>query len=600
MTRVEEFDAFYHGSREHILHLAYAQSGDLAAAAAGTEDAYARAWQHWPKIRTRDPLGDVRSEAMRLATLRHNAHVWRRRTSNGPDSEILDALAELPTLGRRLVLLQSAGGLDIARAAREVALPVDDAVSATDKAVTTLEQGLAVGITDVERRIDGLRESIGSVDLRRVTTVRRAGQQRQRRRTLVAVTGSALALVAAGVLVGRTPTDPHIGQTTSPRGSGTAHTVTAAQLLLPEQLTRLDPRRRWHTMSTSSDPSHSPAYAACQPRAASDPRPRATFLRTFASSSHHHERVFQTAEVSRTAAAAAAAHRRAVHWYAGCQVPRMQLLASYSVPRSGTDETILVLRRWSHPVQTLTVGLTRSGVVTSTILHSIDRPRGPSVSQFAQTLDDGLSMVCASSGGGCGGRSRPVPSSPPPTGDALGFLGVVDLPPVATLTKRWVGTRPAPATTNPSATVCDRANFSVGSVTAARARVFVIPRAPGLPKQFGISETVGSFDHDSAAAAFVGAASERVRTCARKNLTATVSATHIVRRGPVRGTVWRLSFAVNRRTTVVYRLGLVRNGGRVAEVAFSPAGKYDMSAQAFDALALRAGQRLTELPGPSR
>src|SRR5262245_63948961 len=68
MTRVDEFDAFYHDSRRQVLHQTNAATGDLTAAILAVQDAYAHAWQHWPKLRHSDPLSQVRPEAMRLAT----------------------------------------------------------------------------------------------------------------------------------------------------------------------------------------------------------------------------------------------------------------------------------------------------------------------------------------------------------------------------------------------------------------------------------------------------------------------------------------------------------------------------------------------------
>jgi len=120
MTRVDEFDAFYSESRREVLHQVYALTGDLSASAAAVEDAYAHAWQHWPKVRRGDPLDYVRPEAWRGALLRHTAHLRRRRHADGADTALLDALADLSTSARRLVILQTLAGLDLSTAAREV------------------------------------------------------------------------------------------------------------------------------------------------------------------------------------------------------------------------------------------------------------------------------------------------------------------------------------------------------------------------------------------------------------------------------------------------------------------------------------------------
>jgi len=172
MTRVDEFDAFYHDSRRQVLHLTYAVTGDLTAAILAVQDAYAHAWQHWPKLRHSDPLSQVRPEAMRLATLRRGTNLLRRRRRTDTDTELLAALGALSANPRRLVLLQTAGGLDIAAAAREVGLTADHAVEATDRAVTELEDSLDASTGQIERRLEDLRRVTDAASLPRASVIR--------------------------------------------------------------------------------------------------------------------------------------------------------------------------------------------------------------------------------------------------------------------------------------------------------------------------------------------------------------------------------------------------------------------------------------------
>ena len=73
MTDNEDFDAFYLGSRTRLLHQLYAMTGDLGAAQDAAQEAYARAWQRWSRLRDYDdPEAWVRTVAWRLVVSR-----WR-------------------------------------------------------------------------------------------------------------------------------------------------------------------------------------------------------------------------------------------------------------------------------------------------------------------------------------------------------------------------------------------------------------------------------------------------------------------------------------------------------------------------------------------
>ena len=71
MVREETYDSFYRATRRHLLHQAFALTGDLPAAQSAVRDAYVGAWQHWRKVRRlEDPLDWVRPRAWPLAQRR--------------------------------------------------------------------------------------------------------------------------------------------------------------------------------------------------------------------------------------------------------------------------------------------------------------------------------------------------------------------------------------------------------------------------------------------------------------------------------------------------------------------------------------------------
>ena len=367
------------------------------------------------------------------------------------------------------------------------------------------------------------------------------------------------------------------------------------QLLPATVTTRLDPERRWRTLSTALDVSRTQPYAPCQERRFADVRLRSAWVRSFAASGPERERLVQAVEVSRSSSRAAAGMRRMLQWYAGCEQARMQLLDAYAIRRDGPDDVVLVLRRWSRPVRTVTVGLSRSGVVTTAVVHTVDRPRGPGLARFGDLMNEVVSRVCTTSGGRCDTRGDVRPSTLPRTGEGAGFLGVVDLPPVARLTTTWAGTEPVRAAPNPTATLCDEADFVGAGATPARSRVYVMPEAKALPKEFGISETVGRFAKPSEAAGFLHRVAARIEGCPDRNVTADVAKVVQTRHGARTSVAWRISYEVSDTRSLHYWLAFVRDGNRLAQIAFSTARGFDISPSQLHALMERAGQRLREI-----
>lgn len=114
-----DFDAFYIATVRRVVLYLYAACGDRAEAQDLAQEAFARAWQHWPRISGYDdPEGWVRSVAWRLM-----ANRWRglRRwlaarsrlgrpgeAAGGPSPDrvaIVAALQRLPAAQRQAIAL---------------------------------------------------------------------------------------------------------------------------------------------------------------------------------------------------------------------------------------------------------------------------------------------------------------------------------------------------------------------------------------------------------------------------------------------------------------------------------------------------------------
>jgi len=127
---MDEFDAFYRGTAPRLLRYAYGLTTDAAQAQDLVQEAYARAWQRWRRLR-----GYEDPEAwLRLVVSRLHTDWWRsarvRRTAVPPAPAPVDppgetvlllvaALRTLPAAQRRALALHYLLDLSVAQIAAE-------------------------------------------------------------------------------------------------------------------------------------------------------------------------------------------------------------------------------------------------------------------------------------------------------------------------------------------------------------------------------------------------------------------------------------------------------------------------------------------------
>jgi RNA polymerase sigma-70 factor (sigma-E family) len=132
-----QFDDFYAAQRKSVLRFLYAAGGDLAEAQDATQEAFARAWQHWPQVREyADPAAWVRTVGWRILAghwrrLRNGQRAYRRHgvvADAPPPSErtvlLVTALRELPAEQRVALVLHHLLDLPVAQVAAETGAPV--------------------------------------------------------------------------------------------------------------------------------------------------------------------------------------------------------------------------------------------------------------------------------------------------------------------------------------------------------------------------------------------------------------------------------------------------------------------------------------------
>jgi RNA polymerase sigma-70 factor (ECF subfamily) len=131
---LSDFDAFYAATAPSIVRQMHAFTGDLAEAQDCVQEAYARAWQRWPRLREYDvPAAWVRQVACRLAVSRfRRAQVGRGllpRTQVVPALDpnrvaLIAALKQIPEAQRLAIVLHHVADLTVEQVATETGVPV--------------------------------------------------------------------------------------------------------------------------------------------------------------------------------------------------------------------------------------------------------------------------------------------------------------------------------------------------------------------------------------------------------------------------------------------------------------------------------------------
>jgi DNA-directed RNA polymerase specialized sigma24 family protein len=627
MRSPDAFDAFYADSRDRLLLETYALTGDVPAARTAVRDAFAVAWQRWRTVsRLEDQEGWVRPLAHGRAQRRHTARPWHRE--KGLDDGVratLDALSRLSTLERKALVLTTVSPLSLDEIARTLGVPRREAERALQSGTASFSVAREAPSTQVRLLLEELRGPLEGERWPRASIVRRQGTARRRTHTVVGAGLAVAALLVSGTVVASGGTEPTTlerepttsGITTTPvEDAAPEPAVGEAALLSADQLGRYGRRLTWTEGSTSDNLDGDGLVVPCQLERFADPAGVGAMVRTFEGSEQvtrtmkvkrqgktrtrtvRSDRVRSTVtefvEVSADERQAQRAWTTALRWYAECQEPRTQLLATHRVARVGDDAVVLSLRSWAQQPAGISVALARTGrAVVTTVVRTSGAAPDPRTA--ATGLAASVNGLCGSAGvGACAGPPRTRRISPYPVGRPAGMLAAVDLPPVTRAVGPWVGTDPEKARTNFAATRCDNTRFDGPGLRHNLTRTFLFPAARKVDT-FGLTQTVATMD-EKRARGFVQEVRDRIRRCGQANLGTSVDQLVQRTRGGQEITVWDLDIEVSDSRSVEFLMAIMRDGRAVSQLGFTPDQGMTMGRGDFAAVAERALDRLSDLP----
>ena len=225
-------------------------------------------------------------------------------------------------------------------------------------------------------------------------------------------------------------------------------------------------------------------------------------------------------------------------------------------------------------------GVARTGRATTVTFTRAQDTDRPDLAAAAGLLADAVNGLCAlPDTGPCAEKPELAAAAPVPAGDVPAMLSEVDLPPVAGVERPWIGTEARVAHTNLAASRCDATRFDVTGMQSQHDPLVRHPRGEAL-------RPLRAHRDRRSAAVEAGPQLRRRRAHpAAPRATTVSSGTDVVRVADVSTkqqdlTVWHVTTEISDDETVTYLMGIVRDGGSVAQVGFVPDGKVADGARA--------------------
>jgi hypothetical protein len=383
-----------------------------------------------------------------------------------------------------------------------------------------------------------------------------------------------------------------------PDQTGTA-LLTDASMLNPDQAVILDRDRTWKVELTQHSPSEDAETAACfggEPLEG-QPTPQQKILRVLNSGKNgpvalHEATTYDSPDE------AAQAYAIASKTLGGCAVAGSYIKSGHAVSGVGNQAVgVVVMVATGSKSLAHSVVLNRTGRVMNVV--DADQPsKALAITAVAKALGQVNNVQCGPAGGECEGTPSVEEGPPPMGGDVAGWLAIGDLPPARAKIAPWVAIPIEPPKEGFKGSLCEiSVNWATVSAKSKSKRAYLIPESG--KNFFGLDEIMLIMKDSKAAAKMVDKIKSDLTRCEDLKLTATVSKPRKVTSIGAKNTkVAGWTAVVSQKSTkgtVKYRVGIVSAGSKVIYTFLNPRDDYDFSGDQWDTVAVRAGERATQI-----
>jgi hypothetical protein len=439
-----------------------------------------------------------------------------------------------------------------------------------------------------------------------------------RRTKLALLFGAVAVVVVIGLLVGYAvlgaDNQPQGQSSTGPSagGGGTANQsadesgaaaqtgtalLTDATMLDPGQAKGLDRDRTWKVELTERSPSEDSPTAACFGGAQLDgqPTPQQKILRVLSSNGKKPPSALHEATAYSSPEDAAQAYAVASKTLGSCEVTGFYIESGHIVSGVGNQAAGVVVIDASKN-QAHSVVLNRTGRVLN-VVDATQPSKALAMAAVAKALGQVNNAQCGPAGGECGGTAAVKDVPPPLGGDEPGFLATGDLPPPKAKIAPWVATPIELPKEEFKGSQCETVNWGTQPAKSKSARVYLIQESG--KNFFGVNEIILTTKDAKAAGKFVADIKSDLTGCKSRRLTASVTRPNKVTSVGAENTkITGWTAVVSQRSTqgtAKYRVGIVSVGPKVIYTFSNPRDDYDFTNRQWDTVAVRAGERATQV-----
>jgi hypothetical protein len=384
-------------------------------------------------------------------------------------------------------------------------------------------------------------------------------------------------------------------------GQSTDKTATAlltdAAMLNPDQAKVLDRDRTWKIGLTQSSPAEDAPTAACFGSEAlvGQPTPQQKILRVLESGGKKNPTALHEATAYNSPDEAAQAYAIASRTLGSCAVTGSYIESGHAVSGVGDQAAGVVVIDVSKG-QAHSVVLNRTGRVMN-VVDAAQPSKALAMLAVAKALGQVNNVQCGAAGGECGGTATVKDGPPPMGGDEPGFLATGDLPPPGAKIAPWVAAPVELPDKEFKGSQCENVNWVTVSAKSKSSRVYLFQESGA--NFFGLNEIVLTMKDSKASRKQVDKIKSSLTSCKKRVLTASVARPKKVTSIGAQNTkIAGWTAAVSQKSTqgtAKYRVGIVAAGPKVVYTFLNPRGDYDFTSRQWDTVAVRAGERTTQV-----
>lgn len=364
----------------------------------------------------------------------------------------------------------------------------------------------------------------------------------------------------------------------------------------------IDSGRTWNqSLSSDGIKPDSPSPACINPTPDGQPMPNISLLRgNEATPDNDKQAVLHRADAYNSPEEAAQIFNVRSSDLGGCTGSSFYVEKGYQVEGLGDQALAVRLVLQDKVNQYHTVLLVRTGTVVN--IYDVAKNSSPvDPEPVVKAASASINRQCGSTGGLCASPNTSVKAGIPPVGgDEPGFLAAGDIPRITQGSGSWNGTATNSRINIQDGTGCEAVDFNtVDGPTSRQHRTYVLRNDPNTPGTMGVDEVVLTMGNAGQASDLVSKVSNSISGCATRTLTGEASkANPLTTPGEggtqIKGNWFTVTQKVEEGKTAKYRVGVFSAGQKFVYIRSNAFEKFDFVDEAWVALNLRAGERLTQ------